>query len=621
MDFRLLGPLDVQSAGRSLRLGGRRSRALLAVLLLHHGRTVPLDTITGAIWPGEPPNSAVANIRTYVHELRRQLHRLDDGAQRLTSHPGGYRLQVRPGELDVLNFRALVGAGERAVRNADHDGAAECFGRALRMWRGSPAEGLDVGQALMAKLTVLEEERWSAASALVDAQLALGRHEQVIPRLREILVERPLCERTWGRLMMALSGAGRAAEALEVYQQARRRLLEELAVEPGGELRSVHSAILNGSAGPLPLYAPAPGAAPARAMAPGPCDLPTRPPGFVGRENVLGELRRIAASQSHAVAERANATVVSVFGPAGVGKTATVVNAAYQMRHLFPDGQLFVSFRSPSGAPRATSEVMLGLLAALGMPQSAIPVDEYQQAAVYRAMVAERAMLIVLDDVVDAVQIRPFLPGAGRSIALITSRPPLVELDVHERFALPPLSDTESLQLLAALAGRGQVDAEPEEAVRVVEACDRLPLALRIIGARLTAGTPASLSAMAHRLADHSRRLDELVVGDLSVRTRLTESYRTLDPVARSAFERLASSGTSRFSSSTLRTELGIPERTADRVLEELVHHHFLVPADTPGLGRIHRIPELLRAYGLALRRRETAAVPVREAADTALLV
>ncbi|ANS70527.1 DNA-binding transcriptional activator of the SARP family [Streptomyces lincolnensis] len=621
MDFRLLGPLDVQSTGRSLRLGGRRSRALLAVLLLHHGRTVPIDTITGAIWPGEPPNSALANIRTYVHELRRQLHRLDDGAQRLTSHPGGYRILVRPGELDVLNFRALVGAGERAVRNADHDGAAECFGRALRMWRGSPAEGLDVGQALTAKLTVLEEERWSAASALVDAQLALGRHEQVIPRLREILAERPLCERTWGRLMMALSGAGRAAEALEVYQQARRRLLEELAVEPGGELRSVHSAILNGSAGPLPLYAPAPGAAPARAMAPAPCDLPTRPPDFVGREYLLGELRRIAASQSDAVAERANATVVSVFGPAGVGKTATVVNAAYQMRPLFPDGQLFVSFGSATGAPRATGEVMLELLAALGLPQSAIPVDEHQQTAVYRAMVAERAMLIVLDDVADAVQIRPFLPGAGRSMALITSRPPLVELDVHERFALPPLSGTESLQLLAALAGRGQVDAEPEEAVRVVEACDRLPLALRIVGARLTAGTTASLSAMAHRLADHSRRLDELVVGDLSVRTRLTESYRALDPVARSAFERLASSGTSRVSSSTLRTELGIPERTADRVLEELVHHHFLVPAETRGLGRVHRIPELLRAYGRALRRRETAVVPVREAADTVLLV
>lgn len=619
MNFRLLGPLDVQSAGRSLPLGGRRLRALLAVLTLHHGRTVPMDTITGAIWPGEPPNSAVANIRTYVHELRRLLHRLDDGAQRLTSQPGGYRLLVRPGELDVLNFRALVGAGERAVRNADHEGAAECFGRALRMWRGSPAEGLDVGQSLTAKLTVLEEERWSAASALIDAQLALGRHEQVVPRLREMLAERPLCERTWGRLMTALSGAGRGAEALEVYQQARRRLLEELAVEPGGELRSVHAAILNGSAGPPPPYAPAAGAAPVRASVPAPCDLPTRPPAFVGRENVLRELHRIAASQSDAVAERANATVVSVFGPAGVGKTATVVHAAYQMRHLFPDAQLFVSFRGATGAPRSTGEVMLELLAALGLPRSAIPADEHQQTAVYRAMVAERTMLIILDDVADAGQIRPFLPGAGRSIALITSRPPLVELDVHERLALPPLSDTESLQLLAALAGRGQVDAEPEEAVRVVEACDRLPLALRIIGARLTAGPTASLSAMAHRLADHSRRLDELVVGDLSVRTRLTESFRALDPAAQSAFRRLTSSGAARVSSGTLRTELGIPDAAADRVLEELVHHHFLVPEDT--CARVHRIPELLRAYGRALRRRETAVLPVRRAPDTALLV
>jgi hypothetical protein len=262
---------------------------------------------------------------------------------------------------------------------------------------------------------------------------------------------------------------------------------------------------------------------------------------------------------------------------------------------------------------------MLELLAALGLPRSAIPADEHQQTAVYRAMVAERTMLIILDDVADAGQIRPFLPGAGRSIALITSRPPLVELDVHERLALPPLSDTESLQLLAALAGRGQVDAEPEEAVRVVEACDRLPLALRIIGARLTAGPTASLSAMAHRLADHSRRLDELVVGDLSVRTRLTESFRALDPAAQSAFRRLTSSGASRVSSGTLSTELGIPDAAADRVLEELVHHHFLVPEDT--CARVHRIPELLRAYGRALRRRETAVLPVRRAPDTALLV
>ncbi|MFF3500662.1 BTAD domain-containing putative transcriptional regulator [Streptomyces sp. NPDC003247] len=567
--------------------------------------------LTGAIWPDEPPSSALANIRTYVYELRRQLQRADGREGRLSSHPEGYRLTVDTDELDLLRFRSLADAGDRAAQCGDHRTAEECFAGALRMWRGRPVEGLELGRSLAAKLTVLEEERWAVASARIDSQLALGRNAQAVSELWDMTTERPLCERSWAQLMVALCGVGRTAEALAAYRQARQILVEEIAVEPGVELQRLQSAILRGEA-PGATPSPAPVGAPEgpvviRAAAGVPCDLPPRPPMLVGRDDVLGQLDAVAElfGTEHG---RPDAAVVALSGPPGIGKTATALAAAYRLRHRFPQAQLFATLDGTSDRPRSSGDVIVELLGALGLPPSAIPSGQYEQEALYRSMIADRRTLLVLDDVADTAQIRPLLPGVGRCLVLVTSRPSLVDLDADLRLTLPPLTRAASAQLLVTLVGEARAAAEPRETARVAEACEGLPLALRIAGARLAARPTSSLSAMARSLADEHTRLNELVVGDLSVRARLAQSFRALAPMTREVFRRLGSAGAETVTAGSLQNELGLPETVAESVLDELTQYHFLIPvAERPAE---HRIPDLYRAFAKASRVPVAAPVP-----------
>ncbi|MGP2436196.1 BTAD domain-containing putative transcriptional regulator [Streptomyces sp. JW3] len=598
MKFGLLGPLEAEFANTHLPIRGGRRGALLATLLVNPNRTVSIGGLLSAIWPAEPPTSALANIRTYVYELRRQLRRADGSKDRLSSRPEGYRLTVDTDELDLLRFRSLAEAGRRTAEHGDHRAAEECCERALRMWRGRPAEGLELGHSLTAKLTALEEERWSVASGRMDALLALGRHAQAVSGLRGMTAERPLCERTWAQLMIALDGDGRSAEALAAYRQARAVLVEEIAVEPGAELQRLHAAILRGEAlntAPQrppdgPPYRPAE----VRLLDSASCNLPPRPPHLVGRGDELRRLDAVAASfdDDHS---RPDAAVVSLSGPPGVGKTATALAAAYRLRHHFPQAQLFASFDGTGDAPRSSTDVIPELLGALGLPPSAIPASPYEQQALFRSMIADRRTLIVLDDVAHTAQIRPLLPGIGRCLVLVTSRPSLVDLDADVHLSLPLLTRSGSAQLLTALVGQERVDAEPREAARVADACDGLPLALRIAGARLAARPALSLSTMARSLSDERTRLNELVEGDLSVRERLAESFRVLDSATRDVFCRLSGADAATVTVDSLQDELGLPEAVAENVLHELARYHFLLPVGE-GPPR-HRVPDLCRAF------------------------
>jgi DNA-binding SARP family transcriptional activator len=252
MRFHVLGPLEAYGDAGPLPVKGHRRRALLAMLLLHPGRVVTLPALIDGIWADRPPNSAIANLRTYVHDLRRLLQRAGDSAARLASHPAGYDLRVTPEELDLLRFHDLAADGRRALRRGDHRGAAERLGLALALWRGRPLEDLPgTGSAIQASALVLDEERWSVASSWVDARLALGQCDQLVPLLRRMVAERPLYERTRLQLILALRGAGRTVDALSAYREARRVFIDELGVEPGAEMQRAHTAILDGRS-PIP---------------------------------------------------------------------------------------------------------------------------------------------------------------------------------------------------------------------------------------------------------------------------------------------------------------------------------------------------------------------------------
>lgn len=632
MRFQVLGPLEVSGTTGPVHVTGRRRRALLAALLVHCGRVVTIPALIDGVWADEPPNSAVFNIRTYVYSLRRLLRQAGDQPGRLSSHPAGYRLAVQRDEFDLLQFRYLAARGHQAMKDGDHRAAAEHLGAATGLWRGRVLEDLtDLGSGVQATVVALEEERWAVASAWVEARLALGHHEQLIPLLRQMVAERPLYERTRLQLMTALHLAGRTADALAAYREARQVAVAELGVEPGPELQRLHAAIQRGEAirppsGALSLPTP-PGAGRARvngrASARGgvaaharlngapeprpvlggrgrvPRALPPKPVLMIGRQSVRRRLSRIGQAVSARSPGNAHVGVVVISGPPGVGKTALAVAAAHDLRPRFPDGQLFLSLDGSGEAPRSPATVLAEMLHALGVAEEAVPAGLAERTVLFRSLVADRAMLLVFDDVGTAETLRFLLPGAGRCLALVTSRPQLLELDVAWRCNLGPLAPAEALQLLAAVAGAERVMASVDDAVRVVDACERLPLALRIAGLRLSTSPGLSLAAFAARLADERTRLDELVAGDVSVRSRLSQSYRALDPVARELLLALSQRSAEPITESTAQEVLGVPRPHASRAMDSLVRHNVVIPVSGGGKVQQYTMSALMRIHAM----------------------
>lgn len=277
VEFELLGPVRVVGDQGPLQITGAKRRALLAILLLRAGSAVSIPRLVNGIWPDGPPQSVIFNVRTYVHNLRQLLERAGDSPNRLARHPAGYHLAVEPDELDVLRFQRLVDDGHRAMKRDDLPAAIERFDGGLRLWQGRPLEDLPgLGPEVAAEATVLEEQRWAAVSSLIEARLRLGQHDELVPWLRQLVAERPLDERTRAQMITALSRAGRTAEALAAFREARETVIDELGVEPGAALQDAHLAVLNGDAPDTrdaATLAPAPGGrARSGARAPGAAD-------------------------------------------------------------------------------------------------------------------------------------------------------------------------------------------------------------------------------------------------------------------------------------------------------------------------------------------------------------
>jgi DNA-binding SARP family transcriptional activator len=245
MRFQVLGPLEVVGCAGPVRVLGKRRRALLGTLLINAGSVVTLQELVDSVWAEEPPESALFNLRTYVWDLRGMLQRSGDSRDRLLSHPAGYRLDASETELDLLGFRARAAEGRTALAQGDYLRAAASLGTALDHWRGCPLADLaQPGTRICARTVALQEERWSVTSLWVDARLRLGQHDDLIPLLTQTVAEYPLHERFRQQLMIALHAAGRTADALASYREARKASIDELGVEPGQALQQAHQAIL-----------------------------------------------------------------------------------------------------------------------------------------------------------------------------------------------------------------------------------------------------------------------------------------------------------------------------------------------------------------------------------------
>lgn len=584
--YGLLGPLEVRGGGSPIALGGARQRDLLAVLLLAEGRIVSTERLIDVLWDEAPPPTARTGLHVAVSQLRRSLARGGKRPSPVVSRPPGYLLEFAPGQLDLEEFERQNDGGRRALAVGDAAMAAAQLRAALALWRG-PALGGVQARALRPQIQRLEERRLACLEQRITAELALGLHADLVAELDALVTEHPLKERLRAAHMLALYRSGRRGDALASYRRARQTMVEELGLEPGAELRELERAILVDDRG---LYAPRP---PAPMLAP--TQLPPDVVDFTGREDLLVELASILAGKHDRVGAPA---LVAMSGKPGVGKSALAVHVAHRLREVFPDGQLHASLRGAQARPLQPGEVLGEWLRALGVGPAAIPDGLDERVSLYRAHLAGRRVLVLLDDAADEVQLRPLLPAGPGCAMLATSRHRLVALEGARHVELDVLPDEQAITLLARIAGAQRVTNEPGAARAIVHACGALPLAVRVAGARLATRAHWPLAALAERLGDERRRLDELAAGDLEVRASVALSYRTLDAESRRAMRLLGALDSPDFAPWLAAAVLDTSIARAEDVLGRLTDRQLLDVTRLDEAGQLrHRFHDLLRVF------------------------
>jgi len=619
--FGLLGPVTVTRDGAALTVSAPKPRALLAVLLLHANQVVPAAALADALWEGRPPAQATAALHNHVRRLRLALG--EGAGDRVRQQSGGYLIEVLPGELDTEEFTALCADGLSAARDLRWSKASADLTAALALWRGEPFADLPgIGQDFRDSLL---ESRLHALEGRVEADLALGRHRDVVSELRALIREQPLREVFHGQLMLALYRADRQAEALDAFRFLRTTLVDELGVEPSAQVQELHRRILNAdpelapaaaAAEPAPAPAPAPKspetpqapqapAATAPAAPATPAQLPADIGDFAGRQTAVDGLGKLLGRGGPD--SPAQPVVISaVTGTGGVGKTTLAVRVGHHVLADYPDGQLYINLRGTGDSPQAPAEVLAGVLRDLGEPDAAIPPDEEGRAARYRSLTSGRRLLIVLDDARDAAQVRPLLPGSGTCAVLVTSRRRLPGLAGAVPLHLDVLTPPEALQLFTSVVGAARVDAEPGAVQEVLGYCGGLPLAVRIAASRLASRPAWTVASLAARLADELRRLDELQVEDVAVRASFRMSYASLEDAE--APEALSPARAFRLLGVVPGADITAPAAAAlfdqplyrtEDLLEILVDANLLEDS-SPGRYRLH---DLLRTFAGELAR------------------
>jgi DNA-binding SARP family transcriptional activator/tetratricopeptide (TPR) repeat protein len=598
MEYRILGPVEVWDGAQQLDLGGSKPRALLAVLLVHANQVVSTERLIDQVWGEAPPPTSRTLVQVYVSRLRQALHRSRDGSatdQALVTRPSGYLLRVGPGELDLDRFEGLTAEARRAAGAGDLKRAAECWGAALVLWRGPALAGAASEVLRRATAPRLEEARLVAVEERLAADLSLGRHVELVGELETLVGEHPLRERLRRQLMLALYRSGRRAEALAVYRSTRQVLVEELGLEPSPALQDLERAILLGH----PASAPEPAATTTRqaghhpALPVAPCQLPPDIDDFTGRQATTAQVQRLLEN------EEATAIVISaIAGKAGVGKTALAVHVAHRLRPHFPDGQLYVNLRGAEAHALDPSDVLAMFLCVLGVDGARIPEGLEERVQQYRARLANRRVLVVLDNAASEAHVRPLLPASSGCAALVTSRVCLSGLEAAHPLHLDVLDPDQAVQLLATLAGPGRVAAEPQAAQQIARLCGLLPLALRIAGARLANRPNWPLALLAQRLADEHRRLDELATGDLEVRASFALSYHGRGQAERRLFRLLGVLVAPSFPAWVAACLLEIDLAEAEGLLERLVDAQLVEAARQDQANQLrYRLHDLLRVF------------------------
>ncbi len=579
MRLLVIGPFEASHAGWPIDVGRRQERLLLALLALDPGRTVPTERLVDLIWDSLPPRSARGVVHTYVARLRASLRELDVS---IVGRASGYRLIGSDLEVDAGDF---VTIGQDAAMLPPQP-AAEAYARALSLWRGPILADIASDYLRQRIGGRLEGLRVEYLTRRAEALLAAGDAHRAAVELPAAIAEYPANEELAGHLMTALYRTGRPADALAAFERLRTRLSSDLGLDPSPEITRLQVSILRGDT--------AASSIPRRATEAGhrrPSQLPPASTGFAGRAadvTRLDEAVRSTGSSSTAV--------TAVGGVAGVGKTALVLHWAHRAAPKFPDGQLYADLHGWGGSgPVQPAAVLARFLRALGTDSDALPADLDESSALFRSLMADRRMLVVLDNARSADQVRPLFPG-GRSVVVVTSRSRLTGLAVRDGarlLTLDVLDPAEALDVLALMTGPDRVAAEAGAAAHLVALCGNLPLAIRIAAAQLALDPNRSIAGYTRALA--ADRLDALATEDDSastIRTVFLHSYRAVAPESRELFRAVGCVPLPEFTPASVAALLQIPEREAAARLD-LLYEAYLIQRD----GERYRLHDLIRLH------------------------
>ncbi|MBQ0827211.1 BTAD domain-containing putative transcriptional regulator [Streptomyces tagetis] len=629
----VLGVLEVRSREEDRTPTAPMARRAMALLLLNANRLVSTSALIEELWEFAPPRLARKTVQTYVYQIRKALRCPGSPSERVRTGPGGYRLELRPGELDLWEFEHLVARARTALGEGDARGAAALLRQALALWRGEPFAGLESGPLLAAQIAQMADARLGALESRITADLQLGRHRALVGELRQVTGDHPLNEEFAAQLMLAAHRSGQRAVALEAFARLRRRLVDELGIEPSERLQRLQRDVLSEALPSGP--APAPVAVAEAVAAPGGAGavpsvsygssvssvssvggvegaaggaggvgavrgrLPLDTPDFTGR---VPELERLAVLAGE---ESGGPRVVVVLGPAGVGKSALAVRGAHRLAGGFPDGVLHVRLHDDEDRPRQGPAVLRALLRDCGFDPAVLPGQTDELAGMFRSFSAGRALLVLLDDAAGTDQVLPLLPADGHSLALVTSRVRLPGLPGARSLSLGPLSAGDAAVFFTRVAGAERVAPGGEMLREVTRLMGDFPLSLRAVGEKFAARPMWTLPDLARGLVDEGHLAAELHDEACDVLARTAGAVARLPRALRRALALLAAAGAAPFGIAGARGLLGGDTWGVQSVVGRLLDHHVVVMVDraeaTGPSGPVEasdvlfRVPDLIR--------------------------